>query len=164
MRARHLMVIALACGACGQPLLHPGPWQPFRTGPGAALGRVWTDPTPRERAEVWVNVPASEPFPDSLLIGDFQRWARTVHLSRDSAAGNQPPGKYSLQLDIRRALTCPPRSDRCDAALRDAPRTLVYSVTLATCAGWPCHSGHLIAVRDTADRYLPADDIESWVE
>jgi hypothetical protein len=42
--------------------------------------------------------------------------------------------------------------------------TLVYAVTLATCPGWPCHSGHLIAVRDTADRYLPADDIENWVE
>ena len=159
-----LGLLLLVRSACGKTFLHPTPWQPFQTGPGAALGRVWSDPTPPERAELWVNVPASEPFPDSLLIRDFQRWARTVHLSRDSAAGSQPPGKYYLQLDIRRALTCPPRSDRCDSALHDAPGTVVYAVTLATCAGWPCHSGHFVTVRDTAEYYLPADDIESWVE
>jgi hypothetical protein len=164
MRAQYLTLIVLACAACGQPLLHPAPWQSFRTGPGAALGRVWTDPTPRERAELWINVPASEPFSDSLLAGDFQRWARTVHLSRDPAAGKVPAGKHYLQLDIRRALRCPPHRDRCEAALRDAPRTLTYTVTLTTCAGWPCHSGHVVTVRDTADRYVPVADIESWVE
>jgi hypothetical protein len=164
MRARHLMMVALACGACGQPLLHPAPWEPFQTGPGAALGRVWTDPTPRERPELWINVPASEPFPDSLLVGDFERWAPTVHLSRDSMPGKLPTGKYYLQLDVRRSLGCPPRSARCDAALRDSPRTMVYAVTLATCAGWPCHSGHIVTVRDTAARYVPDDEIESWVE
>jgi hypothetical protein len=164
MRARYLMVVALACGACGQPLLHPAPWQPFLSGPGAALGRVWTDPTPPQRAELWVNVPASEPFPDSLLTQDFRRWARTVHLSRDSTDGHRPPGKYYLQLDIRRALKCPPQSDRCETALRGAPTTLVYAVTLATCPGGPCHSGHFVTVRDTASRFLPADDTGSWVE
>ena len=164
MRARHLVVIALTCGACGRPFLHPAPWQPFQTAPGAALGAVWTDPTPRERAELWINVPASEPFPDSLLVRDFQRWARTIHLSRDSAVGRQPSGTYYLQLNVRRVLRCPPRSSRCDAALQDAPSLLVYSVVMATCAGWPCHSGHFASVRDTAEHFVPAADLGSWVE
>ncbi|HET7109374.1 MAG TPA: hypothetical protein VFI41_00765 [Gemmatimonadales bacterium] len=158
------LAIGLACTACSQPLLHPAPWQPFLTAPGAALGRVWTDPTPPRRAELWVNVPASEPFSDSLLIRDFQRWTPDVHLSRDSAAGTRPPGKYYLRLDIRRTRTCPLKSDRCEASLRAAPTTVAYAVTSESCAAWPCHAGQVVTVRDSVGVWLPADDVVSWTE
>lgn len=163
MRARSVWILAMTCTACGQPFLHPVPWQPFLTAPGAALGRVWTDPTPRLRDELWVNVPSSEPYADSLLVQDFERWARVVRLSRDSIEGAQPPGKYNLRLGITRARQCPPHGNRCAAALRDT-RTHVYWVIFETCAGWPCSSGHLVSVRDTAGRFTPAVDLGGFIQ